>query len=95
MLQVVVECLSSALPKIIIFSAGNETLSDNLDDLELTSSAKDHIEKFSQAKYQIDLGNIEKGNEILNEMMKNKEIKYKDFSNIDQHILNTFAPISD
>ena len=77
------------------FGFGYEALSENLDELELTSNAKDQVEKFSQAKYQIEMGNTEKGNEILNEMMKSNEIKYKEFSNIDQHILNTFAPISD
>lgn len=77
------------------FGFGYEELSENLSELELTTTSKELIEKFSQAKYQIEMGNIDDGNQILNEMMNNNEIRYKEFSNIDQHIMSTFAPISE
>lgn len=78
------------------FGFGYEALSENLDELEVTSNSKEVIEKFSQAKYQIEMGNIEDGNQILNDMMTNGEIKYKEFSSIDQHIMSsTFGPISE
>lgn len=77
------------------FGFGYEALSENLDELEVTSTSKEVVEKFSQAKYQIEMGNIEEGNQILNEMMSNGEIRYKEFS-IDQHIMSsTFGPISE
>lgn len=77
------------------FGFGYEALSENLDELELTSSKKELVEKFSQAKYQIEMGNLEEGNQILNEMMENNEIRFKQFFGIDHDILNTFAPISE
>jgi hypothetical protein len=77
------------------FGFGYEELSENLSELELTTSSKELIEMFSQAKYQIEMGNIEDGNQILNEMMSNNEIRYKEFSNIDQHIMSSFTPISE
>lgn len=77
------------------FGFGYEALSENLEELELTSNRKELIEKFSQAKYQIEMGNLEEGNQILNEMMENNEIRFKQFFGIDHDILNTFAPISE
>ena len=41
------------------------------------------------------MGNTEKGNKILGEMMAKKEIRYKEFSSIDENIMKTFEPISD
>lgn len=72
-----------------------DSLVERIEELELTTDKQEAIEKFSQAKYQIEMGNVEKGNEILGEMFASKQIKYKEFSNIDQHIMNTFGPISD
>jgi hypothetical protein len=78
------------------FGFGYEALSENLDELEVTSNSKGVVEKFSQAKYQIEMGNIDEGNQILNDMMTSGEIKYKEFSSIDQHIMSsTFGPISE
>jgi hypothetical protein len=77
------------------FGFGYEALSENLDELELTSNKKELVEKFSQAKYQIEMGNLDEGNQILNEMMENNEIRFKQFFGIDHDILNTFAPISE
>mmetsp|Transcript_2693 Transcript_2693/g.3152 ORF Transcript_2693/g.3152 Transcript_2693/m.3152 type:complete len:260 (+) Transcript_2693:337-1116(+) len=78
------------------FGFGYDALSENLDELELATNSQELVEKFSQAKYQVEMGNTEKGNEILNEMMASKEIRYKEFSDhFDQHILNTFAPITE
>jgi len=73
----------------------SESLSDNIAELELTSNTKELNQKFSQAKYQIEMGNTEKGNKILGEMMAKKEIRYKEFSSIDENIMKTFEPISD
>ena len=77
------------------FGFGYEALSENLDELELTSNKKELVEKFSQAKYQVEMGNLEEGNQILNEMMEDGEIRFKQFFGIDHDILNTFAPISE
>jgi len=73
----------------------SESLSDNIAELELTSNTKELNQRFSQAKYQVEMGNTEKGNEILGEMMDKKEIRYKELSNIEQDIINTLGPLSD
>lgn len=86
---------SGAYNKVSKFGFGYEALSESIDELELTSSSKELIEKFSQAKYQIEMGNIEEGNKILNEMMESKQIRYKQYANLENHIMSTFAPISE
>lgn len=86
---------SGAFKQISKFGFGYEALSENIEELELTSSRKDLIEKFSQAKYQIEMGNIEEGDMILNDMMQKNEIRYKPFSSLENHIMSTFAPISE
>lgn len=68
---------------------------ERIEDLELTSEKQEAVEKFSQAKYQLEMGNTEKANEILNEMLANKEITYKNYLDMGNHLLNTFDPISD
>lgn len=73
----------------------SDLLSDKLDQLELTSKTQDSIEKFSQAKFLIEMGNIDKGNEILNGMMATKEINLKQSESLDHQIMNTFDPISE
>lgn len=72
-----------------------DVLSERVDELELTSEKQEINEKFSQAKYQIDMGNIKVGNDILNDMMQNKEITFKKSTDDDQNIMKTFGPISD
>lgn len=86
---------SSLVTQMMNLKVSPDALSDRIDDLELTSDNKDIIQKFSLAKYQIEMGNIEEGNNILNQMMENKEIAFKKYSEMDQDILKTFAPISD
>lgn len=86
---------SGAFKEISKFGFGYEPLSENIDELELTSSKKELVEKFSQAKYQIEMGNIEEGDRILNNMMQKNEIRYKPFSSLENHIMSTFAPISE
>lgn len=86
---------SGAPKEVSKFGFGYEALSDNLDELEITSNSKEVIERFSQAKYQIEMGNLEEGNQILNDMMNKSEIRYKEYSNLENHIMSTFAPISE
>lgn len=76
------------------FGFGYESLAENIDELELINNNKESVEKFSQAKYQIEMGNNEEGNRILNEMM-GKEIRYKQYSNLENPFSSTFAPISE
>lgn len=72
-----------------------DALSDRIDDLELTSSDQEVIQKFSQAKYQIEMGNVEEGNKILSQMLENQEIAFKKYSSMDQAPFKTFTPVSD
>lgn len=85
----------SLVDKMMGLKVTSEPLSDRLEELELISDKQEINEKFSQAKYQIEMGNVDAGNDILNEMMQNKEIDFKKFASLDQHIIQSFAPISD
>jgi len=72
------------------FGFGYEALSENIDGLELTTNTKDLVEKFSQAKYQIEMGNVDEGEQILTSMMGNNQIRFKEFVGLDDHIMNQF-----
>lgn len=77
------------------FGFNYESLADNIEELELINNSKELNNKFSQAKYQNDLGNHEEANKILTEMMNNQEIRYKHFTGIENGMMSTFAPISE
>lgn len=86
---------SGAFKETSKFGFGYDSLSENIEELELTSNSKEMVEKFSQAKYQIEMGNVEEGNIILNDMMQKNEIRYKPFSSSNFGVMSTFGPISE
>ena len=74
-----------------------ESLTESIDDLELTNSAdKESKTKLDQAKFEIEIGNVIVAEKLLKEMLENNEIKYKDFVSFDNTaFLNAFTPISE
>ena len=58
------------------FGFNYEPLSENLEELELTSNNKSTKEKFDKAKFEIEIGNHYEGNRILKEMLDKEEIRY-------------------
>ena len=77
------------------FGFNYESLAESIEELELTKTSKELVEKFSQAKYQMEMGNMSEADKILNEMMEKKQIRYKQFSGAENHIMGTFGPISE
>lgn len=96
---------SSAKDSLPIISSEKETskfgfefgpLSESIDDLELTTTDRAIKDKFLQAKFEIDVGNIPEANKILKEMMENEEIRYKQLSFLDNNgFLGEYAPTSE
>jgi len=78
------------------FGFGYESLSQNIDELELAAPNESSEIMFDRAKTEMTFGNEAEAEAILKQMFENGEIRYKQFSEFSSNLLmNTFAPIQD